>query len=209
VEYRLAGVNQVQARPSVGLTFAAALRSILRQDPDIVMVGEIRDFETAEIAVKAALTGHLVLSTLHTNNSIATIIRLLNMGIDKFLIASSVSVVIAQRLVRRVCSNCKKEVEVSEEIAGFFERIGSDVRKEPFYKGTGCKQCSGSGYWGRLAIHESLFMDHNIKEAIINDKSEIDLREAARQQGWRPLVEEGLVKARRGLTTLEEVIRVI
>jgi len=209
VEYRLAGINQVQARPTVGLTFAAALRSILRQDPDIVMVGEIRDFETAEIAVKAALTGHLVLSTLHTNNSIATIIRLLNMGIDKFLIASSVSVVIAQRLVRRVCTNCKEETQPNEELIGFFERQGIDLSKDKFYKGRGCRQCSGSGYRGRMAVHESLFMDTDIKEGIINDAAEEDLRNIARSQGWRPLIEEGMVKARKGLTTLEEVIRVI
>ncbi|MCF6239055.1 MAG: Flp pilus assembly complex ATPase component TadA, partial [Candidatus Marinimicrobia bacterium] len=140
VEYRLAGINQGQARPGVGLTFASALRSILRQDPDIVMVGEIRDLETAEIAVKAALTGHLVLSTLHTNNSVATIIRLLNMGIDKYLIVSSVSVIVAQRLVRRVCSNCREPIEPSSDIKLFMNRHGVDLTKHTYYKGKGCKQ---------------------------------------------------------------------
>ena len=209
VEYRLAGINQVQARPNVGLTFASALRSILRQDPDIVMVGEIRDTETGEIAIKAALTGHLVLSTLHTNNAIATIIRMLNMGIDKYLIVSSVEVIIAQRLVRRVCSNCKEQVEVPEEIHLYLERLGKDTSKDKFYRGKGCKQCGGSGYWGRLAIHEILFMDPAIKEAIIADKSEMELRQEAAEQGWRTLLDEGLEKASKGLTSLEEVVRVV
>lgn len=208
VEYRLDGINQVQARPGVGLTFASALRSILRQDPDIVMVGEIRDLETAEIAIKAALTGHMVLSTLHTNNAVATIIRLLNMGIDKYLIVSSVSVIVAQRLVRRVCSGCREPVEPSVDIKLFMERQGFDITQSTFYKGKGCKQCSGSGFWGRMGIHEILFMDANIKELIINDASEMEIREAAKKAGTLALFEEGLIRAQKGLTTLEEIIRV-
>jgi len=208
VEYRLAGINQVQARPGVGLTFASALRSILRQDPDIVMVGEIRDLETAEIAVKASLTGHLVLSTLHTNNAVATIIRLLNMGIDKYLIVSSVTVIVAQRLVRRVCSNCRAPVEPSSDIKLFLNRHGINVDDHTYYMGKGCKQCSGSGYWGRFAIHEILFMDANIKELIIADASEAEIRKAAAEAGTKSIFEEGILRAQRGLTTLNEIIRV-
>jgi len=208
VEYRLDGINQVQARPNVGLTFASALRSILRQDPDIVMVGEIRDLETAEIAIKAALTGHMVLSTLHTNNAVATIIRLLNMGIDKYLIVSSVSVIVAQRLVRRVCSGCREPLEPTEDIKLFMDRQGFDITNSTFYKGKGCKQCSGSGFWGRMGIHEILFMDARIKELIINDASEMEIRQAAKEAGTATLFEEGLMRAEKGLTTLEEIIRV-
>ncbi|MEA3287331.1 MAG: GspE/PulE family protein [Candidatus Marinimicrobia bacterium] len=208
VEYRLSGINQVQARPGVGLTFASALRSILRQDPDIVMVGEIRDLETAEIAIKAALTGHLVLSTLHTNSSVATIIRLINMGIDKYLIVSSISVIVAQRLVRRVCTNCRVPVEPSIDIKLFLNRHNIDISKDTYYKGKGCKQCSGSGYWGRFGIHEILFMDATIKELIINDASEAEIRKAAEEAGTLSVFHEGLDRARRGLTTLDEIIRV-
>lgn len=208
VEYRLAGINQVQARPGVGLTFASALRSILRQDPDIVMVGEIRDFETAEIAIKAALTGHLVLSTLHTNNAVATIIRLLNMGIDKYLIVSSLSVIVAQRLVRRICSNCREPVEPSSDIKLFMDRQGVDVTADTYFKGKGCKQCTGSGYWGRFGIHEILFMDSSIKELIIEDASEMEIRKAAEDLGTMSIFMEGVTKARKGLTTLDEIIRV-
>ncbi len=208
VEYRLEGINQVQARPKVGLTFASALRSILRQDPDIVMVGEIRDFETAEIAIKAALTGHMVLSTLHTNNSVATIIRLLNMGIDKYLIVSSVSVIVAQRLVRRICTGCREPVEPSSDIRLFMSRQGIDVTKDTYYKGKGCKQCTGSGYWGRFGIHEILFMNETIKELIIEDKSELEIRKAAEDAGTLSIFMEGVMHARNGLTTLDEIIRV-
>ncbi len=208
VEYRLEGINQVQARPNVGLTFASALRSILRQDPDIVMVGEIRDLETAEIAIKAALTGHMVLSTLHTNNAVATIIRLLNMGIDKYLIVSSVSVIVAQRLVRRICTGCKEPVEPSTDIKMFMERQGVDITQSTFYKGKGCKQCSGSGFWGRFGIHEILFMNPTIKELIINDASEMEIRQAAEEAGTMSIFDEGIIRAQKGMTTLEEVIRV-
>ncbi|NQV14287.1 type II/IV secretion system protein, partial [bacterium] len=208
VEYRLAGINQVQARPNVGLTFASALRSILRQDPDIVMVGEIRDLETAEISVKASLTGHLVLSTLHTNNSVATIIRLLNMGIDKYLIVSSISVIVAQRLVRRVCSNCREPLEPTDDQKLFMNRHGIDLTKDTYFKGKGCKQCSGSGYWGRFGIHEIMFMDGTIKEMIIEDKSEMEIRKAAEAAGTLSIFDEGMNCARRGLTTLDEIIRV-
>ncbi|MCH7732042.1 MAG: type II/IV secretion system protein [Candidatus Marinimicrobia bacterium] len=209
VEYRLAGINQIQTRPNVGLTFASALRSILRQDPDIVMVGEIRDLETAEIAIKAALTGHLVLSTLHTNDAVATIIRLLNMGIDKYLIVSSIAVIIAQRLVRRVCLNCKKPVVLSKEMKINLKNKGIIYKGLTFYHGKGCKQCSGTGYWGRIAIHEVLFLDGEIKELIIQDKSEIEIRKKAEAGGMTILLQDGLNKAAQGLTTTDEIIRVI
>lgn len=209
VEYRLSGINQVQARPDVGLTFSTALRSILRQDPDVVMVGEMRDYETAEIAVKAALTGHLVLSTLHTNDAVATIIRLLNIGVDKYLIVSSVSVCIAQRLVRRICLNCKEKVELPDELKLSLDRKGFTVDGLTFYSGKGCPQCSSTGYWGRIALHEMLFMSDQIKEMIIEDRSEIEIRKAAESSGMVSLLQDGLNKAARGLTTVQEILRVI
>ncbi|MCF7798009.1 MAG: GspE/PulE family protein [Candidatus Marinimicrobia bacterium] len=209
VEYRLNGINQIQARPNVGLTFANALRSFLRQDPDIIMVGEIRDLETGEIAIKAALTGHLVLSTLHTNDAVATIIRLLNMGIDKYLIASSVSVIVAQRLVRRICLACKQPVEPSPEVMTAFTSRGVDMSEKTFFQGKGCKQCSNTGYWGRMPLHEILFMSSEIKEMIVQDKSESELKRVAAQSGMVSLIEDGVNKAARGLTSLEEVMRVI
>jgi len=150
----------------------------------------------------------MVLSTLHTNNAVATIIRLLNMGIDKYLIVSSVSVIVAQRLVRRVCTSCREPVEPTEDIKMFMERQGIDLAKSTFYKGKGCKQCSGSGFWGRMGIHEILFMNPTIKELIINDASEMEIREAAQEAGTGTLFEEGLIRAEKGMTTLEEVIRV-
>jgi type IV pilus assembly protein PilB len=172
------------------------------------MVGEIRDLETAEIAIKAALTGHLVLSTLHTNNAVATIIRLLNMGIDKFLISSSLSVIIAQRLVRRICSNCREANEPSEDVKMYMSRNGVDLTEHTYYKGKGCTQCGGSGYWGRFGIHEILFMDATIKELIVEDASESQLRKAAENVGTLSIFMEGVLKARQGITTLEEIIRV-
>lgn len=208
VEYRLQGINQVQARPKVGLTFASTLRSILRQDPDVVMVGEIRDLETAEIAVKAALTGHLVLSTLHTNNAVATIIRLLNMGIDKYLIVSSIEVIISQRLVRRICLGCKEPAKLPKEMKVSLIDRGINCDKLSFYKGKGCKQCSGSGYWGRIAIHEILFMNSEIKEMIINDKSEIEIKKRAEAGGMTFLLQDGMKKVDQGLTTADEILRV-
>ncbi|MFQ6675704.1 MAG: GspE/PulE family protein [Fidelibacterota bacterium] len=209
VEYRLPGITQVQAKPDVGLTFASALRSFLRQDPDVVMVGEMRDYETAEIAVKAALTGHLVLSTLHTNDAVATVVRLLDMGIDKYLIVSSVSAIIAQRLVRRICMNCKKKGDLSEELRLSLEQQGIAVDGSTFYRGEGCSQCSGTGYWGRMAIHEMLFMNDEIKEMITEEKPETEIRRVAESSGMRSLLQDGLMKAEKGLTTVEEVIRVI
>ncbi|MBC8479189.1 MAG: type II/IV secretion system protein [FCB group bacterium] len=209
VEYRLAGVNQIQTHSMVGLTFASALRSFLRQDPDVIMVGEIRDLETGEIAVKAALTGHLVLSTLHTNDAVATIMRLLNMGIDKYLITSSLSVITAQRLVRRICLNCKEPDNPPPEIRMGLENRGVKVTGNDFFKGAGCNQCGGSGYWGRAALHEILFMNSEIRDLVVHDQPEAQIKKAAKENGMLALVEDGVNKAARGLTSLSEVIRVV
>lgn len=209
VEYRLEGINQIQARPQVGLTFAAGLRSILRQDPDIVMVGEIRDSETAEIAIKAALTGHLVLSTLHTNDAVATVIRLLNMGVDKYLICSALSLVIAQRLARRICLHCKEPYTPPIEIRQRLINLGVDPSDIIFYHGTGCEHCSGSGFWGRLAVYEFFRLTQEIKELVISNASEIELKQKAHELGMETLLENGLKKVREGLTTIEEVLRII
>lgn len=209
VEYRLAGINQIQARPQVGLTFAAGLRSILRQDPDIVMVGEIRDSETAEIAIKAALTGHLVLSTLHTNDAVSTVVRLLNMGIDNFLICSALSLVIAQRLVRRICLHCKTPYQLPEETYRRLINLGAKPENLKFYHGTGCEHCSGTGYWGRLAIYEFFRLNSIIKDLVLKNSSEMELRTKAQELGFETLLENGLKKVNEGLTTCDEVLRVI
>ena len=208
VEYNLTGINQVHVRDEIGLTFAAALRSFLRQDPDIVMVGEIRDFETAEIAVKAALTGHLVLSTLHTNDAPSTISRMLNMGVEPFLISASVVLILAQRLCRKICVECK-EVEETPETAlldiGFKkEEIGSFK----CYKGKGCSACGDSGYKGRIALYEVMPLREEIKELVIKGATSIDLKKAAINSGMMTLRMSGLKKIKEGVTSIEEVLRV-
>ncbi len=209
VEYRLKGINQIQARPQVGLTFAAGLRSILRQDPDIVMVGEIRDRETAEIAIKAALTGHLVLSTLHTNDAVSTVIRLLNMGIDKYLICSALSLVIAQRLARRICLHCKTEYRPAEEVLLRLQSLNVDTDSIHFYKGKGCDHCGGTGYWGRLAIYEFYLLYPEIKEMIIANASEETLRKKGQELGMESILQYGLKKVREGRTTIDEIMRIL
>ncbi|NQU27827.1 MAG: type II/IV secretion system protein [Candidatus Marinimicrobia bacterium] len=208
VEYRLPGITQIQMKPKVGLTFASTLRSFLRQDPDIIMVGEMRDLETAEIGVKAALTGHLVLSTLHTNDAISTITRLVNMGVDRYLITSSVSLIVSQRLVRRLCLNCKTSYEPSKSLTNSFARLEIDLTDNEYYTGKGCKQCSGSGYWGRAAIHEFLFITEELKELIVTNGTEKEMREVAEKSGMVSLLNSGHQKAVRGITSLEEVLRV-
>ncbi len=206
VEYQLLGVNQVAVKTEVGLTFAAALRSILRQDPDIVMIGEIRDQETADIAVKAALTGHQVLSTLHTNDAAGAISRLDDMGIEPFLIASSVLLTCAQRLVRRICSNCKEEFTPEGDIMrdlGIEEMVG-----ETFYRGAGCDRCKGRGYGGRAALLEVLPVSEAIRRLIIKRASASVIKNQAVQEGMKTLRMAGVDKAREGITTLEEVFRI-
>jgi len=208
VEYRLAGVNQIQVKPEIELDFARCLRAILRQDPDIVLIGEIRDKETVEIAIKAALTGHLVLSTFHTNDAPSAISRLLYMGIERYLLASALNLVIAQRLVRRICERCKEPTTLSEEV---LKRMGVDGEKAKsaiFYHGRGCPACSGTGYLGRLPIFEFLDVDSEISEKIVLGETEAKIRAAARAKGYGGLLESGVGKVLQGLTTAEEVLEV-
>lgn len=209
VEFNIMGINQIQIREDIGLTFAAALRSFLRQDPDIIMVGEIRDFETAEIGVKAALTGHLVLSTLHTNDAPSTINRLLNMGIEPFLVSSSVNLVLAQRLVRKICSNCKTEVSVPlralREMG--LEQKGDDDEEITCFKGTGCLNCNQSGYKGRIALYEVMPMFEELKEMVLIGASAMEIKKEAIRLGVKSLRQSGLTKILEGVTTVEEVGR--
>lgn len=206
VEYQLEGINQVQVNPKVGLTFSAGLRSILRQDPNIVMVGEIRDTETAEIAVRASLTGHLVLSTLHTNDSIGTIFRLIDMGVEPFLVASSVTGIMSQRLVRRICRDCQEEHIPSEREREIFQKRG--IKIEKVIRGKGCPSCNHTGYKGRIAVHELLVVDDNIKQMMMNKASQREIHQYARKQGTIFLMDDGLLKVKKGLTTTEEVLRI-
>lgn len=203
VEYNLDGINQVQVRDEVGLTFAAALKAFLRQDPNIVMVGEIRDLETGSIAVKAALTGHLVFSTLHTNDAPATVNRMVDMGLEPFLVASSTNLIMAQRLVRRICKNCKEELKVAPEVL-------VDVGLEPgtaVYHGKGCERCKGSGYAGRQGLYEVMPISGAIRELILDRASTSELRRKAQEEGMLTLRMDGLLKIRKGITTIEEVLR--
>ena len=207
VEFNLAGVNQVQVRENIGLNFAAALRSFLRQDPNIILVGEIRDFETAEIAVKAALTGHLVLSTLHTNDAPSTVNRLMNMGIEPFLVASSVHLICAQRLVRKVCSNCKEPAPLPPPAliqAGFAQDQVEGV--EPM-KGAGCERCNQTGYKGRVGLYEVMEIGEELRELILVGASGLELRRKAVDEGMITLRQSGLRKVKDGMTTIEEVVR--
>ncbi len=204
IEYELKGINQVQVRAEVGLTFASSLRSILRQDPDIIMVGEIRDFETVDIAIKAALTGHLVLTTIHTTTACGSVTRLVNMGVEPFLVTSSLLGVIAQRLLRKLCESCKEEGEVPE----YLRKTLGLARDVKVYKPKGCKKCGNTGYKGRIGICEFLEISEEIKELILKNASESSLKEKARQEGMRTLREDAALKLRNGLTSLEEVLRV-
>ena len=208
VEYRLAGINQIQVKPDIELDFAKCLRAILRQDPDIVLIGEIRDKETVEIAIKASLTGHLVLSTFHTNDAPSAISRLLYMGIERYLLASALNLVIAQRLVRRICEHCKEPVTLKEEIIKRLQIDPEKAKNAVFYHGRGCTACGGTGYLGRLPIFEFLVVDNDIKEAIITSQSEAQIRSASREKGYGGLLESGASKIMQGLTTAEEVLRV-
>ncbi|PYP87564.1 MAG: type IV-A pilus assembly ATPase PilB [Blastocatellia bacterium AA13] len=207
VEFNLAGINQVQMKESIGLNFAAALRSFLRQDPNIIMVGEIRDFETAEIAVKAALTGHLVLSTLHTNDAPSTISRLMNMGIEPFLVATSVNLIQAQRLVRKICKECKTELHVPIEALVDVGFNASESKEIQAYKGMGCAACNNTGYKGRVGLYEVMEVTDELRELILVGASGLELRRKAMEEGMLTLRMSGLEKIRRGLTTVEEVVR--
>jgi len=207
VEFNLMGVNQVQMKESIGLNFAAALRSFLRQDPNIILVGEIRDFETAEIAVKAALTGHLVLSTLHTNDAPSTISRLMNMGIEPFLVATSVNLIQAQRLVRRICKECKIEVRHPDEALIDVGFPASELKELKTYKGAGCANCNGTGYKSRVGLYEVMEITEEVRELILVGASGLELRRKAIEEGMLTLRQSGLEKIRLGMTTLEEVVR--
>ncbi len=206
VEYQIKGISQIQVNPKVGLTFATGLRSILRQDPDVIMVGEIRDPETAEVSVQAALTGHLVLSTLHTNDAPSAITRLKDMGIEPFLIASTLEGVIAQRLVRKICENCKEEYEPTEEE---LRELGLKGRNYRFYRGRGCDECLGTGYRGRIGIFEVLELDEELKKLINITQDANEIRKKAKEKGFKTLIEDGIDKILKGITTSSEVLSVI
>lgn len=206
VEYELDFCNQVQIGEKIGLDFATCLRSLLRQDPDVIMIGEIRDNETARIAVQAALTGHLVLSTLHTNDAAASITRLVDIGIEPYLIAASLNGVLAQRLVRKICPKCKQPFAVPENVRQYVERAG--VQGDQVFHGAGCEECRGSGYAGRIGIYEMLVIDERFREMINKDPSATSMRHAFHEGGHRSLFDDGILKVKQGLTTLEEVLRV-
>jgi len=208
VEYQMVGVNQVQVKPEIGLTFAGGLRSILRQDPDIVMVGEIRDSETADIAVKAALTGHLVLSTLHTNDSPGAIARMVDMGIEPFLVSSSVLMVCAQRLLRKICPHCKDTIKVPADVVARLSMNQQEVSATTYYRGRGCSRCKETGFLGRMAIMEVLSISNALREQILLNTSAKNLKDQALKEGLRTLRMAGLEKAKAGLTSLDEVLRV-
>jgi type IV pilus assembly protein PilB len=207
IEFNLAGINQVQMKEQIGLTFASALRSFLRQDPDIILVGEIRDFETAEIAVKAALTGHLVLSTLHTNDAPSTINRLMNMGIEPFLVATSVNCICAQRLVRRICTQCPEDVETPPQMLIQVGFAPDEVKTLKVKRGRGCDRCNNTGYKGRVGLFEVLLFTDEIRDMILSGASSIELKRKAIEEGMVSLRMSGLQKIREGATTLEEVLR--
>ena len=207
VEFNLTGINQVQMKENIGLNFAASLRSFLRQDPNIILVGEIRDFETAEVAIKAAMTGHLVLSTLHTNDAPSTINRMMNMGIEPFLVATSVHLIVAQRLVRRICTFCKEPADVPPAAlvgAGISEH---ESRTLKLFRGRGCDRCSNTGYKGRVGLYEVLEVDDEMREMILSGASSFELRQKAIQNGMMTLRMSGLQKIRDGVTTMDEVVR--
>jgi type II secretory ATPase GspE/PulE/Tfp pilus assembly ATPase PilB-like protein len=218
IEYHLAGIVQTQTEPDKGYTFAEGLRSALRQDPDVIMVGEIRDGETAEVAVNAALTGHLVLSTLHTNNAAGSFPRLLDLGINSKVMSSAINVSVAQRLVRTLCDKCKKEMPLEGKARETIERILKEVsdptyltgvQKEKVWAPVGCPDCNGIGYKGRIGVYEAIFMDAAIEKAVIENPSERDIRAAAAPQKLLTLSQDGVIKALKGITTLDELDRVV
>ncbi|MCM3663828.1 GspE/PulE family protein [Mesobacillus subterraneus] len=206
VEYQIEGINQIQVNSNVGMTFAAGLRSILRQDPNIIMVGEIRDKETAEVAVRASLTGHLVLSTLHTNDALTSVSRLIDMGVEPFLVASSLSGVVSQRLVRKVCRDCAESYAPTKRELDIFSKRGIEIAE--VWRGRGCASCNMTGYRGRIAIHEVLAMNEELRRAIMNEEPVTKLREIAVKNKTIFLIDDGLLKVKQGMTSTEEVLRV-
>lgn len=208
VEFNLPGINQAQMQDEIGFNFAAALRAFLRQDPDVIMVGEIRDYETAEIAIKASLTGHLVLSTLHTNDAPSTVGRLLNMGVEPFLVASSINLILAQRLARKVCLNCKEEIDLNPEVLVDVGIPAAEARHMKVYKGKGCDKCAGTGYKGRIALYEVMPMSDELREFVLNGASTTELKREAMRLGMMTLRGSGLMLLKQGVTSVEEVLRV-
>jgi type IV pilus assembly protein PilB len=206
IEYHLTQANQVQVHDKIGMTFAAALRSLLRQDPDVVLLGEIRDMETANIAVQASLTGHLVLSTLHTNDAPASITRLINIGVEPYLISSAVNAILAQRLVRKICPNCREEHVPSPETKEFLELQGLPADKT--FKGKGCDKCRKTGYTGRLGIYELMVMDDAMRDIVTRNPDVNQLRKLAREKGLVTLRQDGFDKVLKGMTTVDEILRV-
>lgn len=207
IEYNFMGINQVQMHEEIGLTFASALRSFLRQDPDIIMVGEVRDFETAQIAIQAALTGHLVLSTVHTNDAPGTINRLIDMGIEPFLISSAVILILAQRLARKVCEECREPAKVHPQLLIDLGVAPDEVKSFPVYKGKGCSICNNTGYKGRIGLYEVMVMKEEIKELILSRASTSEIKKEAMRLGMKTLRQSGIIKIREGMTTIEEVLR--
>jgi type IV pilus assembly protein PilB len=208
VEYNLKGVNQVQINDDIGRTFSAALRSFLRQDPDVILVGETRDLETAQIAIRAALTGHLVLTTLHTNDCVATVARLLDMGIPPFLVSSSLLLILAQRLARRVCKDCKEPYDADESSLVPYGHMAEGLGRCTFYRGKGCATCNFTGMKGRVAIYEVMPITQELRDLILKNSPSAEIREVAQSQGMRTLRQSGLTKVIDGTTTVEEVLRV-
>jgi type IV pilus assembly protein PilB len=208
VEYNIAGINQAQIHEDIGFTFAAALRAFLRQDPNVIMVGEIRDYETAEIAIKASLTGHLVLSTLHTNDAPSTVNRLLNMGVEPFLVASSINLILAQRLARRLCNECAEFVDVSPEVLVNVGIPAAEAKHVRVKQAKGCGKCANTGYKGRIALYEVMPMNEELKDFVLNGASAAELKREAVKQGMMTLRMSGLLRLKEGVTTVEEVLRV-
>ena len=209
MEYEFAGMNQCQVREEIGLSFAKILRAMLRQAPNIILVGEIRDKEVGDVAIQAALTGHLVFSTLHTNDAPSAVTRLIDMGIKPFLVASAIQAIMAQRLIRTICEECK--VEAPDPTPSQMKLLGfekSDLEGRPLYYGKGCKRCGGTGYRGRIGIFEMLIMNNEIRELAFNRSGAAPLRKAARASGMRTLLQDGKLKILKGMTTLEEIARV-
>jgi type IV pilus assembly protein PilB len=207
VEYNLHGINQVLVRNEIGMTFAAALKAFLRQDPNIIMVGEIRDIETGSIAIKAALTGHLVLSTLHTNDAPSTITRMIDMGIEPFNVASAVNLIVAQRLVRRICSVCKGPHEYEAEELESLQLSAAELKGMQFFKGGGCDTCNGTGYKGRAGLYEVMALSPELRRMVLRGASTAEMTEQATKEGMLTLRMDGIVKIKKGVTTLEEVVK--
>ena len=206
MEYRLAGINQVQIKPEIDLDFASCVRSIMRQDPDIVLIGEIRDRETAEIAIQTSITGHLVMGTFHTNDAASVTTRLMFMGIEPYMLASSLNLVVAQRLVRKICVNCREATPVDDQTLKQLRLDEEKARQCNFYHGRGCPDCANSGYSGRMPLFEFMVVDTKIRDAIISGASEPEIRTLARRSGLGSLLDSGVKKVVQGLTTPEEVI---